>query len=290
MKKVTGSFQSSDGTHIHYESLGKGKPLIFLPGVACPINHWHHQMEYFSKKYNVISLYYRGHSKSQIPKNKDHLTLDYIVEDIRLLLETLNIQKACFLSHSFGGQVIINAYKHYPEKFQSIVFLNSFVKDPFQDMFGGLAKKLLLSINHLHKILPETISYIWNKTTNENLFLCIIFGMAGGFNLNLTQFKDIEIYTKTLSTLELETLLRLLMSLMSYDGSYWLGDIKVPTLIIGGEKDFVTPSYHQTDMKREVPNSELILIPYGSHCVQLDFPDFVNIRIEKFLNEKRVKG
>ena len=153
-------------------------------------------------------------------------------------------------------------------------------------MFNGLAHKLFFGVESVYQFLPQTSSYIWRKLTDENPLLCVIFGLVGGFNLNLTHFKDIEIYTKTLSTIELEVLIALLKSLMSYDGSHRLGEIQVPTLIIGGEKDLVTPTHHQTDMKRYVPQSELTLIPYGSHCCQLDFPDFVNMRIEKFLMEK----
>ncbi len=288
VKKKVGSFESFDKTKIHYEVLGEGSPLIFLPGVACPINHWHHQIEHFSKSYQAVSFYYRGHCLSGTPYNKDNLNIESLTKDLECLLQTLEIETACFLSHSFGGQIIIEAYRHFSEKFSSIVFLNSFVKNPIQDMFNGLAHKLFSSAEHLYQLLPRTSSYIWRKMTDENPLLCIIFGLAGGFNLNLTHFKDIEIYTKTLSTIELETLIRLLKSLMNYDGSHWLGEIQVPTLIIGGQKDLVTPTHHQTEMKRYIPESELTLIPYGSHCCQLDFPDFVNIRIEKFLNDKKI--
>ena len=290
VKKEVGYFKSFDNTKIYYELLGeKGSPLIFLPGVACPINHWHHQIEHFSKNHKVISFYYRGHALSETPKDKSALNIESLTKDLNCLLEALQIEKACFLSHSFGGQIIIEAYRQFPEKFSGIVFLNSFVKNPIQDMFNGLAHKIFFGAESLYQFLPHTSSYIWRKLTDENPLLCVIFGLIGGFNLNLTHFKDIEIYTKTLSTIELEVLLSLLKSLMNYDGSHWLGEIQVPTLIIGGQKDLVTPTHHQTDMKRFIPNSELTLVPYGSHCCQLDFPDFVNIRIEKFLNDKKLK-
>jgi pimeloyl-ACP methyl ester carboxylesterase len=38
-------------------------------------------------------------------------------------------------------------------------------------------------------------------------------------------------------------------------------------------------------MNRRIKGSQLLRVPYGSHCTQLDLPDFVNLRIERFLEE-----
>ena len=62
-------------------------------------------------------------------------------------------------------------------------------------------------------------------------------------------------------------------------------EVKVPTLIIGGAKDSVTPLSFQREFHQKIKGSKLQIIPYGSHCSQLDMPDLVNLRIEKFLSE-----
>jgi pimeloyl-ACP methyl ester carboxylesterase len=64
-----------------------------------------------------------------------------------------------------------------------------------------------------------------------------------------------------------------------------LEKIRVPTLIISGSKDGVTPASHQYAMQKKIKGSELLRVPYGSHCTQLDLPEFVNLRVEKFLNQ-----
>jgi len=38
-------------------------------------------------------------------------------------------------------------------------------------------------------------------------------------------------------------------------------------------------------MHKKIKNSQLLLVPYGSHCTQLDMPDLVNLRISRFLRE-----
>jgi aminoacrylate hydrolase len=54
--KKTGTFQSYDGTTIYYEERGTGRPIILCYGLACLMNHWTHQIRYFSQNYRVITF------------------------------------------------------------------------------------------------------------------------------------------------------------------------------------------------------------------------------------------
>ena len=73
--------------------------------------------------------------------------------------------------------------------------------------------------------------------------------------------------------------------MVSYDGLSVLDRIDVPTLIISGSADSVTPLHYQENLHKKIKGSEFLSVPYGSHCTQLDLPDFVNLRIEKFLKQ-----
>jgi pimeloyl-ACP methyl ester carboxylesterase len=73
--------------------------------------------------------------------------------------------------------------------------------------------------------------------------------------------------------------------MLDYDGSKILEKIDVPTLIIGGKNDSVTPVKTQRYMHKKIKGSQLQIVPYGSHCTQLDMPDLVNLRISRFLKD-----
>ncbi|HEY1079648.1 MAG TPA: alpha/beta fold hydrolase, partial [Bdellovibrio sp.] len=109
--KQTGHFESFDGTPIYYEVRGEGEPLVLVYGIACIINHWHHQVEYFSKKYKVITFDLRGHQKSNPVADMNHLGMDHLGQDVIGLLAHLKIKKAHFAGHSFGAPLILNLYK-----------------------------------------------------------------------------------------------------------------------------------------------------------------------------------
>lgn len=284
--KVTGNFSSFDGTSIYYEIRGEGEPLILVYGIACLMNHWHHQIEFFSKKYQVITFDLRGHQKSNPVVNLSELTMDSLSKDLLGLMDHLKIQKAHAMGHSFGVPILINSYRIEPERFKSFTFINGFAKNPIKGMFGlDVVEPFYRFVRQQYKTQPDLWNSLW-KVAIDNPMSMTIAALAGGFNLRLTQFKDIEVYMRGVARLNLQIFLDLFEALMNYDGEPILPHMDLPVLILSGEKDMVTPLRFQTHMKDLILNSEFVLVPYGSHCTQLDFPEYTNLKLEKFLEEK----
>ena len=109
--------------------------------------------------------------------------------------------------------------------------------------------------------------------------------LGGGFNIKLTQFKDIEMYGRGVSRLELVYFFELFDQLLKFDGTSILATIDCPTYIIAGDRDILTPTSFQREMHDTISNSGFLLIPYGSHCCQLDFPDYLNLKLAEFLKK-----
>lgn len=281
--KTTGTFNSFDGTPIYYEVRGEGEPLVLVYGIACIINHWHHQIEYFSQHYQVIAFDLRGHQKSNPVNNMNELTMDALSKDILGMLKHLGIKKAHFAGHSFGAPVILNTYDMQPEVFLSMTFINGFAKNPIKGMFGlDVVEPLFYFVKSQYESQPLLWNTLW-KTAVDNPMSMYLAALAGGFNLKVTHFKDIEVYMRGVARLNLQVFLKLFEELMKYDGENVLPTIEVPVLVVAGEKDMVTPLRFQYHFKETIKHSEFVLVPYGSHCTQLDFPDYTNLKIEKFL-------
>lgn len=284
--KETGYFKSFDGSDIYYETRGEGKPLVFIYGIVCLMNHWRHQIKYFSENYKVITMDLRGHHSTAVPLDRENLSIEAISRDIVYLCEHLKIENASFLGHSWGCQLLLRSYDIKPELFSNLVLINGFATNPLNGMFGT---DFINSVFDLAKkgygFLPETFSYAWKKLINNPLALKLS-ALGGGFNLDLTATKDIEVYAKGVASIDTDTFLTLFEQMMKYDGISILDTIKCPTLIIGGQKDSVTPEQFQETLHKKIKNSEYIVVPQGTHCTQLDMPDFVNLKIEKFLKER----
>lgn len=289
IEKKLGYYQSFDGHQIYFESRGKGEPIVFVYGIACLINHWHHQIDYFSRSARTMVVDLRGHHKTAKPVNLNQLNIESLGKDLKSLLDHLKISRAHFVGHSFGAQVLLSAYQSHPEIFQSMTFINGFASNPIQEMFGlGIVDKLYHFVKANYDENPALWTALW-KLGVESPLAVPFTSLAGGFNLKLTSLKDIQVYTKGVANMDLEVFLRLFEDLMNFDGTSILHKINCPVLVISGENDRVTPVKFQRDIAKRIPHSEFMMVPYGSHCTQLDFPDYVNLRLEKFLNQHELK-
>lgn len=113
-----------------------------------------------------------------------------------------------------------------------------------------------------------------------------ISALAGGFNLNLTSLRDLEIYGRGVAAVDLDVFIELFNDMLRYDGRAVLERIRVPSLVIGGTLDSITPLPLQREIHEGIAGSEMLVVPYGTHCTQLDMPDLVNLKIEQFLRDK----
>lgn len=290
VNKSNGTFKTKDGAELYYEIRGTGEPIIFVYGIACLLNHWHHQLHGFAENgWQTYGYDLRGHHKSTIG-DKSKLSIMGLAEDLVELLDFWEIEKAHFVGHSFGVPVVLQAYELMPERVRSLAFINGFAQNPIQGMFGvDLAEPLFHLVRAAFEKSPELFKIGW-KYAIDNPVAILLASLAGGFNLQLTQFKDIEVYAHGVAQLDLEVFLTLFEDMMKFDGRKIASSISVPTLILTGERDSVTPYRFQENLHNLISGSELVRMPYGSHCCQLDFPDYVNLRLEKhFMGPLRIK-
>lgn len=287
--KRTGTFKSFDGTPIYYEVRGEGPPIVLCYGIACVINHWTHQIRSFSHNYQTIVFDYRGHHHTPEPEDRDNLTIDAIARDLKGLLDHLGIEKASFWGHSWGVMILLRFFDLYPKSCANFVFINGFAVNPIRDLFGVEALEAAFNVfRRGYQTFPTTLSSIWRKAVS-NPFSILLSSVVGGFNLNLTALKDIEVYARGVASMDLDVFVHLFDQMIKYDATPVLDRIDIPTLIIAGSKDGVTPRSYQELMHKKIRGSQFLSVPYGSHCTQLDLPDFVNLRIEKFLLEHQYR-
>lgn len=287
VEKSSGVIDGADGTPIYYETRGHGEPVVFVYGIACLMNHWHLQVEHFSKSMQTVVFDLRGHHKSMPIMNPSELTLASLAVDMITLMDHLKIPSSHFVGHSFGAPVILEAYRLRPDLFKSITFINGFAKNPIKGMFGlDVVEPFFHFIKATHNQNPLLLNSLW-RTAVDNPLALRIAALAGGFNIKLTHFKDIEVYARGVAHMDLPVLIRLFEDMMNFNGDEILEQIKCPALIVAGENDKVTPRSFQQDLHAKIAHSEFMLVPYGSHCTQLDFPEYVNMRLEKFWRQGR---
>lgn len=284
--KTTGFFESFDETPVYYEVRGQGEPIILLYGIACSANHWHYQIQRFSKHQQTITMDYRGHQKTPLPLDSKNLSIEAIAKDLICLVEHLELEKVNVWGHSFATQVILSAYEQKPEIFKRLVLVNAFASNPLKHTKGfKVTMTAFTLIKKSFSHFPSQLSFLW-KNSVTHPFVLWLSAFLGGFNPSLSSYGDIEVYSRGVGAVDLETFMCLFEQMTSFDKKEVLEQINIPTLIIGGSKDTITPLRLQEEIHHRIPQSEFHIVPLGSHCTQLDMPEMVNLIIERFFKIK----
>jgi pimeloyl-ACP methyl ester carboxylesterase len=281
-----GSVKSFDGHPIFFCEEGvrrSDRPtLVFCYGIACSTLHWTYQIDYFRKNYHCVWWDYRGHRNTRLPDNRSSLSVEASTRDLRAVLNFLEVEKPILLGHSMGVSVVLQYTKDYAQDVQSIVLANGTAKRPLETLLGGNflmpAFQTLSTLEKEHSAIVEKIWKLQAKVT-------VIGDTLGrlGFNPALAHPEDIKTYARQIAELHPSVLTRMMDDYQHFDASPWLHEIRVPTLILSGERDLITPPHTQHFLHQLIPHSQLVTIEHGSHCSTLDLPQTVSLMIERFV-------
>ena len=274
--------KSFDGTEIFYSSEGTGKPLVFCYGLICSSLHWTYQIDYFRNTHQTIWFDYRAHHNSQAPDDLKSLTIENSARDLLAVLDALKIKDAVIVGHSLGVNVALEFYRQNPKRVAGLVLANGTVKRPFETILNTNVRAGIPLLRAIFDKAPGVLSSLW-KLQKGNQLVRSVLGMTG-FNPHLSHKSDIKRYADDLADIPMEVFLQLAENFDPYDATDWLHTVKTPTLVIAGDQDIITPIAQQELMHQLIDGSLMEVINHGSHFSQMDLPDLINLKVEKFLS------
>src|SRR5882757_8449237 len=112
---------TDDGVKLYYEETGKGTPIVFIHEFAGDHRSWEQQVRYFARYYRCITVNARGYPPSDVPKDGAKYSQNRARDDIRAVLDALEIDKAHIVGLSMGGFATLHFGFTYPERARSLV-------------------------------------------------------------------------------------------------------------------------------------------------------------------------
>ncbi|TDE03588.1 alpha/beta fold hydrolase [Flavobacterium hiemivividum] len=253
---------------ISYDDLGEGAiPVIFLHGFPFNKSTWKSQLESLQSSRRVIAFDLRGFGKSH--DEKTALSIDLFTSDLIEFMDKLAIEKAIICGLSMGGYIALNAIHKYPERFEALILcdtqciadtaegkekrykaIDEIENGGLTEFYEGFIKKLF------HK---DSISS--KKEIVANLSTVVFSNSQSSITRGLIAMAE---RSETCST---------------------LGQISIPTLIICGREDELTPLEQSEFMNGKIKNSKLKVIDNAGHVSNLEQPAEFNNYLSNFLNE-----
>jgi len=281
-----GRFDASDGTQIYWNAVGEGEPLILCDGIGCDQYAWKYVVPYFEREHTLIRWNYRGHGKSSTPTDMNRLRMEDVRTDLHQLIDASGVSKPILMGHSMGVQVVLDYAAHHVNAARGLVLMCGAPGRPlatFHDSDRG--DKMFPYLLRLVQRYPQQVRKLWRFMLQGNLpYEVAIRGEVNGDFLLRGDF--MPYFQHLRERMDPLVLFTMLGSLNSHDVSDFLPHVDVPTLIVAGERDTFTPAWLSERMHAQIPASELLFLPGGSHTAPIEFPEIVNFRVEKFFRER----
>jgi pimeloyl-ACP methyl ester carboxylesterase len=258
--KFSSGYSDVNGLKMYYEIYGEGKPLVLIHGGGSTIqSNFEKAIPLFAKNRKVIAVELQAHGRTN-DRNKDS-SFEQDADDVATLLNNLHISKADFFGFSNGGTTTLQIAIRHPELADKIILGSALAKrSGAPDWFWDFMKTASL------QNMPPQLQMAYKKVAPDSNGLQVMHDRDAK---RMVHFKDIP--------------------------DEQLAAIKVPVLIINGDKDVITIE-HAMELHKKIVNSELAIIP-GAHgeyigevtTIKADFKEseMVVPMIEKFLNKRK---
>jgi pimeloyl-ACP methyl ester carboxylesterase len=287
------TYVNVNGVRLHCVTAGKGHLILFLHGFPEFWYEWKDQLAEYGKDHLAVAPDMRGYNLSDKPAELDQYKMSVLVEDVRALADHFSHHKKFVLvAHDWGGGVAWAFAIAHPEYLEKLVIINA----PHPGVFGRLlasdAAQQKASQYMLMFRSPQA-----EETLSANHYGFLV-GVVLGPGLKSGAFteEDKQAYIKAWSQPGALT-----GGLNYYranalgppapgqpaSGSFGLDSaslmVKVPTLVIWGEKDTALLTQNLDGLDQFVPQLTIKRIPDGTHWVIHEKRDEVNADIREFL-------
>jgi 3-oxoadipate enol-lactonase len=255
---------------IYYETHGQGQAFLFFSETACDGEIWKLQVAEFSKDHMVIVHDYRGTGRSSKPST-DYTTRMFC-HDAIAVLDELKVKDAIVLGHSMGGRVAQLVALEYPQRVKKLILASSGASFPGRP---GLPLTMC----------REMIEWGYEKYVRDHT---IEVGFTEEFAQRQPDRLEAFFRTRLANLCPVEFYLRHVLARQGHDTSSRLKDIRVPTLVMVGEREgdpnvVMTHRMSSDILAKGIPNARFALLPDQKHNYFASAPEAAHQAIRQFL-------
>jgi pimeloyl-ACP methyl ester carboxylesterase len=251
---------------IHYETYGRGRPVLLLHGWLGSWELWRDTIEVLGHEFRTYALDFFGFGESgvtpgseniQLERRLEAFTVPTYVEMVYQFMDRLGIKKAPLIGHSMGGTVSLSTAVRYPEKVVKVCVIGSPI--------NGSSLNLLLKLSGN----PTLASVFW------------LFG-GRGLMLFLRMYsyfmaKDgramSRMIAKDVSKISMESFFQSIGTLRKTDLRPDLNKVQIPTMGMYGKRDIIVRPSENKTLKAGVPHAQIEWFPDAGHFIMMDSPE-----------------
>ena len=294
------TYVAVNGIRLHCVTAGSGPLMLFLHGFPEFWYEWKEQLREFSKDHLVVAPDCRGYNLSDKPANLDGYRVPALLEDIRGLADHFREGKKFILvAHDWGGALAWGFAMAHPESLEKLIIINAPHPLIFQKLLASDADQqqasqymLLLrspmaeaqlSANGCAFLVQIVLSELLQSgkfTEADKEEYIKAWSQPGALTGGLNYYRANEVGPP--ASPEFEKQIGTSGGKFRLDPE--LATVRVPTLVIWGEKDVALTVKNLDGLEKFVPQLTVKRVPDGSHWVIHEKPQEVNAYIRAFIS------
>jgi pimeloyl-ACP methyl ester carboxylesterase len=277
---------------------GEAEPtLLFTHGFCLPQDSWHYLRAAFSGSHRMVFWDQRGHGLSDRPKAGAPLSIDTLGEDLYAVIEaTCPTGPVILVGHSMGGMTMMALAETHPELFGDRVVGAALIgtsAGEFAQVAFGLPR---VGAKIFHRAAPGLFELLARQR------VLVERGRRAGGDLALVLTKRYAFGTDASEsvvrfTQELiqSTPIEMIAQFFPIFREHDKADVvpmfdRVPTLVLGGDRDLLLPVEHSRALADAIPSAEFVLVEGGGHVVMLELPDEVETALRRLMDRVEARS
>jgi pimeloyl-ACP methyl ester carboxylesterase len=274
---------ASDGERLRYGVLGTGPPLLLLNGLVSSIQHWAFFIADHQERFSVVAWDYRGHGGAPPPRDPRTLRIEQYADDAQVVLEAAGLGPAVLVALSFGVQVALEHYRRHPGDVRALVLICGTAGYPLDRLSPAPAlRRAFVRAAQAFGRSPRLARLVQWPLRRTSILRHMAY-LSGGAHRDLCPREVLDGLSQHVAALDPRVLGESMASYFGHSAFDVLESVRVPTLIIAGDRDQLTPVSCAERMHRAVAGSKLLVVPGHSHLVQVERPQLVHRAIAEFL-------
>ena len=261
---------SSKGARIYYESSGQGSALLLIAGWGSSSLSWETSfLDYLAQSHQVIVIDNRGTGRSDKPREDYSISL--LAEDCIAVMNDARVEHAHILGASMGGLVAQEIVLNYRQRVSSMILCCTSCgwRSQVPESQFTFARTLLGGLSALNREerLKMRMELLFSKSFVEREW-----PRVNEHWLRLSKYPTPVYAFRN----QWEALRR-------YDCCNRLSEMRVPSLIMGGDADQLNPVQRLTELSERISGSQLQVFPGLGHGFIVEAREEVQFRIRAFL-------
>jgi pimeloyl-ACP methyl ester carboxylesterase len=245
---------------------GAGTPVLFVHGFPLSHSMWRAQIDLLRDKYRAIVPDLRGFGQSSVTAGT--VTMEQFADDLAELLDTLGVKQPVVLCGlSMGGYIAFQFVKKYRSRLRGLVLCDT---RSIPDSADGAAGRRKLAATLLEKGAQAALDAMQPK----------LFAAATPERMPAVVE---EVRQMILATSPQGMSAALLGMAERPDSSPVLPTIDVPTLVLAGAEDRISPPDEMRQIAGAIPGARFVEIPQSGHLAPMENPAAVNAALQEFL-------